>query len=501
MRIIQRKKTVKSFYSAVSVLVTITFISSSIIPPTYAQSLPAVVLNLPAPGTMVHLTPGFVPPMVDGITIHPDDPFKFDFLVGRGDQQLEGEAFKAEADKLIKYFLASLTVPEAELWVNLSPYENDRIIPDSLSRTEMGRDLLAQDYILKQLTASLMYPEDELGKKFWNRIYEKIQTQYGVTDIPVDTFNKVWIVPQEATVYETGTSAIVIDSHLKVMLESDYLAMANAKDHNSSAAAQSSPSAAIIKEIIIPEIEKEVNEGATFAPLRQIYNSMILATWYKKNLKESLLGQVYVDQNKVAGIDTVEAGTKDEIYNQYLKAFKVGVYNYIKEDVDPSTQEVIPRKYFAGGITAIDPDNISSPAVNDPGAVARAASRLRDDDTFEVELVGDQGQKLAATVVSPSVAVTPQKDESSSPISESISLDSVIKILPNTFEFGSNSRRYVSAMKLSPEDWDFRFPRELSGVSFEGYRTSPRDWVQNEGKMEIFVWENVSGEEFLKESR
>ena len=33
----------------------------------------------------------------------------------------------------------------------------------------------------------------------------------------------------------------------------------------------------------------------------------------------------------------------------YLEAFKKGVYDYIKEDYDPATQEIIPRKYFSGG--------------------------------------------------------------------------------------------------------------------------------------------------------
>ncbi len=66
--------------------------------------------------------------------------------------------------------MTSLTVPEGDLWVNLSPYEPDRIVPQALGQTEMGRDLLAQDYLLKQITASLMNPEGESGKKFWERI-------------------------------------------------------------------------------------------------------------------------------------------------------------------------------------------------------------------------------------------------------------------------------------------------------------------------------------------
>ena len=52
------------------------------------------------------------------------------------------------------------------------------------------------------------------------------------------------------------------------------------------------------------EIEKEVNEGQHFAPLRQIYHSLILAKWYKETVKNSLLSQVYVDKNLIAGVES-----------------------------------------------------------------------------------------------------------------------------------------------------------------------------------------------------
>jgi len=57
--------------------------------------------------------------------------------------------------------------------------------------------MLAQDYILKQLTASMMYPEDELGNEFWQRVYKKAQDKFGTAEIPTDTFNKIWIVPEQ----------------------------------------------------------------------------------------------------------------------------------------------------------------------------------------------------------------------------------------------------------------------------------------------------------------
>jgi len=221
---------------------------------------------------------------------------------------------------------------------------------------------LAQDYVLKQLTASLMFPENDLGQKFWERVYARARKVFGTTEIPVNTFNKVWIVPDKAVVFERGTTAFVAQSHLKVMLEEDYVALQkNANDKargmdqlkSNEVAKTNKLSSQVVKDILIPEIEKEVNEGKNFANLRQIYDAVILATWYKKNLKESLLGQVYVDQNKVKGIDIEDKQAKQKIYQRYLDAFKKGVYDFIKEEYDSSTKEMIQRRYFSGGARVV----------------------------------------------------------------------------------------------------------------------------------------------------
>ena len=334
--------------------IAITFITSSVIPPQRASA--QTVLNLPIPGTMIPVTAGFTPAVLKGVTINPDNPLEFDFVVDTGDDHLTGEALRVESIKLVKYFLASLTVPEKDMWVNLSPYEKKRVIPQGFGETEMGRDLLAQDYMLKQLTASLMYPENELGQSFWKRVKARAKAQFGTSDISMSTFNKVWIVPEDALVYEDGYSAYVVESKLKVMLEEDYIALQQANVGNGlkpfrtdTAAEINKLQSQIIKEIIIPELEKEVNQGATFANLRQIFQSMILASWYKENLQNSLLAQVYVDQNKTKGVDTHDPQINQKIYDQYLETFQQGVYDYIKEDYDPATQEIVPRKYFSGG--------------------------------------------------------------------------------------------------------------------------------------------------------
>jgi len=339
-------------YRLFSAFVAFTFIFSLILPPGYAQVAPQTVLNLPVAGSMIPMTNAFHPALVKGITIHPDNPLRFDFIVDTGQDKIQGEKLKEESTKMIKYFLAALTVPEEEMWVNLSPYEKDRIIPQGFGDTEMGRDLLAQDYLLKQLTSSLMYPEDELGQEFWERVYTKAREEYGTTEIPMNTFNKVWIIPEKAIVYEHENSAFVVDSHLKVILEEDYIALEHNQNPPKSPFKKGGLTTNIIRQIILPKIEREINQGKTFANLRQIYNSMILATWYKINLKESLLGQVYVDKNKTKGVDTKDKQVNQKIYNQYLEAFKKGIYDYIREDYDPHTQSIVPRKYVSGGISA-----------------------------------------------------------------------------------------------------------------------------------------------------
>ncbi len=342
----------------ISFLTALTFCFTLICPPLVsAQVLPSLSL----PGALVVASPGYVPTLIKGIRPDPVNPLQFSFLVDSGDSHLQGEDFNQESLRLIRYFLAALTVPEKDMWVNLSPYEKDRIIPTGFGSTEMGMDLLAQDYILKQLTASLMYPEKDLGKTFWDRVFKRAQEEFGTTNIPMDSFNKIWIIPKDAVVWEYDGAAYVVKSSLKVMLEKDYVALKE-NLHNadfdlhrleqSQIDQISEVSEQIIREVLIPEIEKEVNEGENFSQLRQIYNSMILATWFKLNLKESLLGKVYVDQNKVKGVDVADASIKEQIYGAYLSAFQDGVYNYIKEDYDPLTQSVIPRRYFSGGFDA-----------------------------------------------------------------------------------------------------------------------------------------------------
>src|SRR5271170_1893913 len=132
------------FKRLLSVCIIICFLFNSIVPVQKARA--DELLGLPVPGTMVNLSPAYVPVLIKGLKVHPENPLLFDFILdtGKSTLKINSPAFKAESEKLIKYFLASLTIKEDDLWVNLSPYEKDRMIPNELGQTELGAEMLAQ---------------------------------------------------------------------------------------------------------------------------------------------------------------------------------------------------------------------------------------------------------------------------------------------------------------------------------------------------------------------
>ena len=107
------------FKKVLSLTVIICFFLNTVgnIPQAQADS----ILNLPTPGSMVSISPKFEPALIKGLTVHKDNPFLFDFILDPGQSKESKAALKDEADRMIKYFFAALTLPDKDVWVNLSP--------------------------------------------------------------------------------------------------------------------------------------------------------------------------------------------------------------------------------------------------------------------------------------------------------------------------------------------------------------------------------------------
>jgi hypothetical protein len=107
----QKRSTKNRLLSIAIVFVLISFTISSLYIPA-AQAGEIVVPVMPAPGTRVNLSSAFIPAHLQGITIHQDNALQFDFLIHKGEGQLDSAQKKQEYNKLVKYFLASLTIAD-----------------------------------------------------------------------------------------------------------------------------------------------------------------------------------------------------------------------------------------------------------------------------------------------------------------------------------------------------------------------------------------------------
>lgn len=329
---------------------------------------------MPKPGTLVSLSGSFSAPLIRGIKFDPANPFKLEFIVDKGDAK---ELKQEETARLVRYFLTALTVPENRLWVNLSPYESDRVIDQALEPTELGETLLKQDYFLKQLSSSLTHPDTEIGKKYWNALNGQAQGT-----ALTDELNKIWISTDKVSIYDGSDTVMITDAVLKVETEADY--------KNINTKTQNQTSTDVVRDVLIPEITKDVNVGKNFAELRQLFYSAILAQWFKKKFANSLYS-FYYNSEKIVGVDVADVNNKKNVFNRYVEAFEKGSYDYIKKERDPVTDRLVKRHYFSGGADAyMDPTSVNTESISS------ALTQLGANSQFSivpVETILDDGTK------------------------------------------------------------------------------------------------------------
>lgn len=323
-------------------------------------------------------------PIIRGLAFDISQPLSLQFYF---DTMSDKNISDKQANQLIKYFLSFLAIPQEKIWVNLSPYEKDRILPEVLEKLDIGKDLLIEDYILKQLTSSLTNPNSVCGRRFWQKVNKTIYSLTKNKKIPIELFNKIWIVPDKAQVYEKAgvdsrennqdslistsrISAFIKSARLKVMTEEDFFSIRNNDNTlsgglpgNNQQGTRSTYNTALIKQKIkeifkceiLPLIEKEVNEGPSFSRLRQMYYAWILAEYFKKRkqIYNVSLYNNYINSEITNPIALNNPkGIKQEVYAAYLYKLKQGAYKSIIKN------KSISRSYFSGGVKIVQPQNM-----------------------------------------------------------------------------------------------------------------------------------------------
>jgi hypothetical protein len=296
------------------------------------------------------------PALLRYLSVNQSNPFNyFNFLLDKGDSLAVKDTLNSEAKKLINYFFLGITLPSNSFWVNLNPDEPDRITSSELARTDLGRILLEEDLQLKKDAARYLHPHNPKGREFWQALYSAIGKDK-LKKAKINTSNRVWIVPDEATVLETEDGALVLSAKLKVLLESEYFqAKSQEQGIEGRRGGLNLPygsnnqlqllSESLMKQIILPALTQDINTSPTYAPLRQAYHSLILAEWFKRKHKTS--SSVYslsINKGYTKGLESSVPWEKQQIWQDYLSSYNKGEYNI------QDTILGLKRMYWSGGM-------------------------------------------------------------------------------------------------------------------------------------------------------
>lgn len=308
----------------------------------------ADIVNNPLinPISKLNLKPGInqeLNPLIRAMEFSPKDPLHLKFYF---DKKINRNLPHKDLQRIIKYFLAFLAIPSDKVWVNLSPYEKGKIMPEVLEKLDIGKDLLIQDLLLKQLVSYYISPETDSGKKFWQYITCQIDKSSCSNNSVMGIFNKVWIVPDKALVCEAkhndnNSLAFIKEARLKVMIDDNCLSGVKLSDRRINQKIKEA-----FKHKILPLIEEEVNKGRTFIVLRQLYYSLILAYYFKNKMNSQENFRKYIDREKISPLQISNNNFQECIYKSYLNSFayKNNCINFSGRNLKP---------YFTGGVKAI----------------------------------------------------------------------------------------------------------------------------------------------------
>jgi hypothetical protein len=305
--------------------------------PAYLSSIPLAADNF----RPVHLRSISLDPEANSVNV----------LLDKGNaRKFQKQEIKDTTKKLMEYFQTGLRLPNSMFWVNLRPDAPKDIIDPYLENTDLGQVLLSADLQLKKDLAKFTDPSTAEGKQYWDKLYAKAESLLGSGDIEIPTITRPWIVPGEIIIGEAKNSAYIYKATLKVMLEQDYLKDAVQYSFDDERMQQMNAySSQLVRELIIPKLTRHVNASKQYAPLRQVFYSLILAQWFKaRNAGASGMYSDQIDTRDLSGLASQTAWSKDTYFKAYQKSFKDGEYN--KDESVYSYNGMSVRRYFSGGL-------------------------------------------------------------------------------------------------------------------------------------------------------
>ncbi len=232
---------------------------------------------------------------------------------------IKGSRVGEEIERLF-YQIYGLRDAEHQLWVNLKPGIGGRdLIGRQVGYTDVGKYLFDADLRLK---------EDAM------RLVEKVLDDYGIDVDGKEIDLRFWIRSGEVGIKEYKDGMVINEAKLKVKVEvrggvkSRVFKIKN-----------------LIERGVVPELEREVNEGKGYRKLREIYRLYIGSKW----LKEKGIGNRWIEDGAYYyGRIGVKKWMMLDVMKRYLELYEGGDEGEIIGGVNLGEIEEVKKKTVKG---------------------------------------------------------------------------------------------------------------------------------------------------------
>ncbi len=275
--------------------------------------------------------------------------------------------------------MTGISLPSDKFWVNLNPWEPDRIIDDELAGTDIGRIMLEADLQMKKDFANYGNPcENETGKALWALLDERQKELVegcmekfpgeieDESNVLFGAVTRYWIIPDNVDVYTNGTEIYIANSTLSIMSEPttkySFFELHNQKlsdlskdcqeELNSSAREFNQYARDLQDAMILPFVLEDVNHHEKYEDLRNVYYSLALAEVYKGKIAPEVdVFQAGFDTNSSA-LDAMRPWSPKDVWERYVYSFENGEYMCWQNQTEIVENGILmqSKPYAAGGV-------------------------------------------------------------------------------------------------------------------------------------------------------
>ena len=300
-------------------------------------------------------------------------PFDFEFLFDITDRYDS----RQESLTAIDYFFEVLSVPANDLWVNLGPAEMEQVMPPSLRELEIGRVLLESDLVLKKLTAALLHPDSPSGRRYWATLQSQLRLRDGVTPAGFEPSFRLWMRPDRFGTETNGANLLVKEARLAIQGEEAHEQAPSPGGADGRAQSPDDKLAwEVFQDLVLPVLQREIDEGRLFARLRQLCFSFALADAFRAHLAGEGHQQDYFEARHIAPDITLKLGDQSANYRmdhwrrpgdpadkplsmavaeanqrtqaEYRRLFDQGVFYVVRREPMLGTRQMAVRSYLSG---------------------------------------------------------------------------------------------------------------------------------------------------------